>query len=272
MLSSPGTVSRILWHFTGGPTWNVVENRQENEPKPTEDAYSALVNILKSPELRIGGYREVIQAILPRIQRLDPVTKDVIEEANVRRQISSAPVCCLADIPVIHLNYHAERYGKVAIGFHRDIVVGHGFNPVLYLMHDSPILESFYSGLYRIGATHDRQIEDRESADFAEIPPIRWKKSATDGKSSKPKSFVLKNRFFEMLSAMNELVERIDVATLKMRTLIAFIKTFSSEDIRHHLYRTRVAIDRALPLRLRPCAHDRHPTGGWLFRPPHFRS
>src|SRR3954454_8541512 len=100
MPSSPGTVSKILWHFTGGPRWNVAENRQEKEPKPTEDAYSALVEILKSRELRIGGYREVIQAILPRIQRLDPVTKEVIEEANVRRKISSAPVCCLADIPV----------------------------------------------------------------------------------------------------------------------------------------------------------------------------
>jgi hypothetical protein len=34
MPSSPGTVSKILWHFTGGPRWNEVEKRQEATPKP----------------------------------------------------------------------------------------------------------------------------------------------------------------------------------------------------------------------------------------------
>ena len=39
MPSSPGTVSKILWHFTGGPRWNDVEKRQEKEPKSIEEAY-----------------------------------------------------------------------------------------------------------------------------------------------------------------------------------------------------------------------------------------
>ena len=32
----------------------------------------------------------------------------------------------------MHLGYHAERYGKIAIGFHRDAVIRHGFSPVFY--------------------------------------------------------------------------------------------------------------------------------------------
>ncbi len=52
MPSSPGIVSKILWHFTGGPRWDASKNRQEDKPKPIDDAYAALIAVLKSRELR----------------------------------------------------------------------------------------------------------------------------------------------------------------------------------------------------------------------------
>jgi len=36
---TPGTVSKILWHFTGGPTWNTEKEKQNTTPKPANDAY-----------------------------------------------------------------------------------------------------------------------------------------------------------------------------------------------------------------------------------------
>src|SRR4051794_25817211 len=104
MPSSPGTVSKILWHFTGGPKWNDTKKRQEATPKPVEEAYAALSGILESRELRLGQYKEVIRATLPKIQRTDPTTKVTIEEADVSREVESMPICCVADIPIMHLS------------------------------------------------------------------------------------------------------------------------------------------------------------------------
>ena len=129
---SPGTVSKILWHFTGGPRWNEKEQRQENQPKPIDDACAALVSILRSRELRIRQYKEVVKVIVPYVNECDPTTLKISKRYNVPLTILSAPVCCLADIPIMHLGYHAERYGKIAIGFHRDAVIRHGFSPVFY--------------------------------------------------------------------------------------------------------------------------------------------
>ncbi|WP_170061738.1 hypothetical protein [Nonlabens arenilitoris] len=44
---NPGTVSKILWHFTGGPLWNEILNKQENQPKPVELSYDILIKILE---------------------------------------------------------------------------------------------------------------------------------------------------------------------------------------------------------------------------------
>jgi hypothetical protein len=49
----PGTVSKIHWHFTGGPRWNKDLNRQEDHPKPIEDAFVALLSILRSKEIQV---------------------------------------------------------------------------------------------------------------------------------------------------------------------------------------------------------------------------
>ena len=121
----PGTVSNILWHFTGGPKWDEAKECQGTEPKPDAEAYENLVSIIKSRTLNLGSYRERFHAAWA--EQLGPGMGGV----------ESEPVCCLADIPAQHLGYHAYRYGKFAIGFHRESAVTHGFAPVLYSLSDA---------------------------------------------------------------------------------------------------------------------------------------
>lgn len=138
MLSRPGTVSKILWHFTGGPKWNEAEKRQEKELKPTQTAYEYLIKIIESKELRIGQFKEVVKAPI----ELPPMTPSRKPPPPEYLILQSAPVACLADIPVIHLGYHAKRYGKIAIGFHRRSVIKQGFSPVFYQPEDSDVLDA----------------------------------------------------------------------------------------------------------------------------------
>ena len=150
MADTPGTVSRILWHFTGRPKWNAAENRQENIPKPANEAYEAFLSILRSKQLRIGQYREVVKVRVPKLQKYNREKRRVEEQTNVLIELRSSPVCCLADIPITHLSYHAQRYGKFAIGFHRDAAVQHGFNPVFYTLYDTTVLKSLYDGFAQL--------------------------------------------------------------------------------------------------------------------------
>jgi hypothetical protein len=150
MVEIPGTVSQILWHFTGGPTWNEVEKRQNVAPKSAADAYRALNGILRSRELRLGSFKEVVRVLIPEVRRRDPKTKKVNIERDVMRTLKSCPVCCLADIPIMHLSYHAARYGKFAIGFHRDAAIRAGFNPVFYTLHHSSVIRSIRTGFTKM--------------------------------------------------------------------------------------------------------------------------
>jgi hypothetical protein len=144
MPSSPGTVSKILWHFTGGPMWDGMAYRPSRELKPVEDAYAALVGIIKSKELRLGSSAERLDVTLPTVERLGigPDKRHVHKEAS--RPYRLMPVCCLADIPIMHLSYHASRYGKIAIGYHRESVVRAGFSPVFYQLQNSMALQSLF--------------------------------------------------------------------------------------------------------------------------------
>lgn len=150
MSNSPGTVSKILWHFTGGPMWNSKTNRQETRLKSTADGYSALKSIIDTKTLRTGNYREVVRTTIP-IKRIFNIEKDSFEiKKNFKTTIKSKPVCCIADIPIQHLSYHSKRYGKIAIGFHRDSVVRAGFNPVLYTLENSTLSASIYNSYSKI--------------------------------------------------------------------------------------------------------------------------
>lgn len=144
MLTSPGTVSKILWHFTGGPRWNGRDYRPPEELKPEKDAYEAVVGILRSKELRLGASPERLDVTLPTVGKPDigPDGNPIPRES--KRAYLYMPVCCVADIPIMHLGYHAERYGKFAIGYHRQSVLRAGFSPVFYQLHDSTALQSLF--------------------------------------------------------------------------------------------------------------------------------
>lgn len=148
-LGAPGTVSKILWHFTGGPKGNGIDQCQEIHRKPLSQAFQALCSIVETKKLALGSYREVVTVQVPkrRFNRADKKWEDLGEEPE-RRQ--SAPVCCMSDIPIAHLSYHAERYGKIAIGFHRKAPVQAGFNPVFYSLQESPALHALHRGLQLI--------------------------------------------------------------------------------------------------------------------------
>lgn len=121
MSSTPGTVSKILWHFTGGPEWDGEKFCQKDRPKSIKKAYKALVAIMRTKRLILGKNREAIW--------LDP-------DGTLIHSID--PICCLADIPIQHLSYHCKRYGTIAIGFRRESAVRHGFAPVLYALETFP--------------------------------------------------------------------------------------------------------------------------------------
>jgi hypothetical protein len=137
MNGTPGTVSKILWHFTGGLKWDENAHRQTDELRPPEDGYKALVGILGSRELRVGRLAERIDVETAHadVRGIGPSRQ--VTFRNLPRPMLFAQACCLADIPIIHLRYHEARYGKTAIGFHRDAVVNAGFSPVLYQLPNS---------------------------------------------------------------------------------------------------------------------------------------
>lgn len=148
--TSPGTVSKILWHFTGGPKWDSKAERQKASKKPASAAYNAFCSILKSKQLRLGGYSELARVLIPERRRYDAKTHKSIIEKNITVMVRSAPVCCLADIPIPHLQYHGNRYGRFAVGFHRNAAVAQGFNPVLYTLEDTHVIRSIYRGIVEL--------------------------------------------------------------------------------------------------------------------------
>ncbi len=150
MNNNPGTVSKILWHFTGGPTWDTKANKQGKKLKPANEAFSNLKAIIKSRTLKVGRFRELVNVVLPSYKEYSLFEKGVVEIKNKPITMHSSSVCCLADIPSVHLGYHATRYGKFAIGFHRSSVVRHGFNPVLYTLPTTEVIRHIYEGLSSI--------------------------------------------------------------------------------------------------------------------------
>ncbi|EDL70648.1 abortive infection system antitoxin AbiGi family protein [Vibrio campbellii] len=155
----PGTVSKILWHFTGGPQWDSETNKQLKVLKPAMSGYGALKSILTSRELRTGNYHEIVKIIVSekRVFNFETRSREVLKDVPVT--VKSNPVCCVADIPLQHLAYHAKRYGKIAIGFRRDAIVKAGFNPVMYTLENSDLLNSVYTGYEAIDSVDPWGIE-----------------------------------------------------------------------------------------------------------------
>ncbi len=154
-----GTVSKILWHFTGGPSWDAKNNRQYKELKKLDHSFEILKKIIESKQLKLSNYHEIVKVKVPIYSR-DLFSKKKIFERNKETLIKASRICCLADIPIQHLNYHSKRYGKFAIGFHRNSAIRNNFNPVFYTLNNSPVIQSINSGLLKANELNFDEIED----------------------------------------------------------------------------------------------------------------
>jgi hypothetical protein len=215
---SPGTVSKILWHFTGGPTWNPEAKRQNKTPKPAGQAYKNLKAILQSRELRVGQYTEVVKVIVPERRKYNLKTRKVEIERNVPVELSAAPVCCLADIPIIHLAYHAYRYGKFAIGFHRDAVLRGGFNPVFYTLPSTRIIQSIYEGFSQL-----------KFIDVSYITSAAWDIESEISNADSDEIDV-SNSLSEIEMQASSIDDYVDNAKESFEQFLAFVKTFDKDE------------------------------------------
>ncbi len=139
MTVSPGTVSKILWHFTGAPKWDDETNAPASKLKSDDEAYSALHGILSERQLRLSTYNEAVKHI-----------KSIDDRVRYENLITTTQVCCVAEIPIQHLSYHADRYGKFAIGFYRDRALDAGFRPVIYAIEDDWIVYEIQKAWLRV--------------------------------------------------------------------------------------------------------------------------
>jgi hypothetical protein len=219
----PGTVSKILWHFTGGPTWNAKENRQNKHPKSARAAYAALVSILQSRELRIGQFKEVVKVRVPYVRKHDPKTDTFKYEKNVLVEEMSVPVCCLADIPVAHLSYHSQRYGKFAIGFHRETAITHHFNPVFYTLHDAKVVRSIYEGFSQLKFADTYLIRDAVSTMEDEVESAQCE-HAHDA------DIDITSAMGQFEIGADDIETALDESRTSFRRFLAFVKTFDRHE------------------------------------------
>lgn len=232
MVQPPGTISRILWHFTGGPGWNSAENRQAVKPKPAGEAYAALLSILKSKELRLGENREVVTVRLPKLPRRDKQTQKTFVFRSPEKVIKStavirtSKVCCLSDIPVAHLSYHAKRYGKFAIGFHRAAAVRHGFNPVFYTLQDANVARSIREVLTQLRKVEDNSVDsiaDDVEKSVQDLEDLECDQSG--GVESD-----LNRSVFDLRNEVQAIEEAISSALMGYSRFAAFVKTFDKKE------------------------------------------
>ena len=155
-MESPGTVSRILWHFTGGPKWD--REKDILVPKTLEEAFAGLKAILESKVLKISNYTEPLIISAPGDIYINKETGKRFHDEDEVYTVGTSPICCLSDIPLQHLPYHAKRYGKCAIGFYRESAIRHGFNPVLYTLRNSAMLNAVFDGFSQISYSN---LQDR---------------------------------------------------------------------------------------------------------------
>lgn len=68
--------------------------------------------------------------------------KDVIESSGDTLFHMAIPIVSFCDIPLSQTTNHMETYGKYAIGLKKEWGIRNGISPVLYMHHDSPVVDS----------------------------------------------------------------------------------------------------------------------------------
>lgn len=232
----PGTVSKILWHFPGGPRWNATNKKQDKLIKPPDESFDILCKIIESKTLRLGNYKEIIK--INAVEKTEyqrtggnagpkeitaPLKIEKIIKNNVIKEIESVNVCCLSDIPLQHLQYHANRYGKFAIGFHRNSIINNDFNPVLYTLEDKQITqltqECFQSVKY--STDYNEDIKYHINNVIQELESIGQE--------------IIKSYLYLYLEPIKELLNvqklNLDMSYQSMKNIITFMKTITEEEL-----------------------------------------
>lgn len=215
-LSQPMTHSDILWHFTGGPRWSLRQNKQLNRKKSNKEAFEALINILRDRELKVGSYHEVVNIRVP--EKVEYENGRIFKKKNYLVNLATSRVCCVADIPEDGLDHHANRYGKIAIGFKRSSLIKAGFNPVLYTFEDKDLVKYFYNAqnvLELIDGSASSIIEELG----AEVETILNENNIEESID-----------FSEAASAVEEIQSYTDESLESLKSALAFIKTFSKKE------------------------------------------
>ncbi|MFO8072830.1 MAG: abortive infection system antitoxin AbiGi family protein [Polyangia bacterium] len=223
-MARPGTVSKILWHFPGGPTWDKQQMKQSECRKPDVETYKALCGILDSKELRLGRYQEVVNWQIPEIDVIDMNnTPAYSRKKNYPATQVSAPVCCLADIPIQHIDYHADRYGCFAIGFRREAAIEKGkFNPVLYTLDSGEISRLAAEGEKYLGLARlfTEQFREEVVSLFDEL-----EKLGIDAVGEVLKRHGIGTRFFS-----DRVIVYHNYALDRIEGLLPFLKTFAVDE------------------------------------------
>lgn len=212
---SPGTVSKILWHFTSGPLWDSKKQKQSKKLKANDVAYNSFKSILRSKELRLGSYREVVKV------EYEKRRKGMKKGEKVKKVLESSPVCCLADIPIQHLRYHALRYGKFAIGYHRDSAIKNSYNPVFYSLENTEVVRGIYDGI--------------SSLAYFDAYEIKCACSNLEGlgelRDEDGEDVCIEGELSDIESAAEDLEYTISYSKESLENFLAFVKTFTSDEL-----------------------------------------
>ncbi|MEO8593484.1 MAG: abortive infection system antitoxin AbiGi family protein [Candidatus Solibacter sp.] len=164
----------------------------------------------------------MIKVVVPKLRRYNAQTQkhEVLIDAPVI--LESSPVCCLADIPTAHLSYHASRYGKIAIGFHRDAAVRHGFNPVFYTLHTTAILRSLNRSLAKLDTlTPEALLREAEWDLDSQVRDLECEHGHPVD---------LDKTSFHASDALGEIEGTVGDVEDGLRQFLAFIKTFDQQE------------------------------------------
>jgi hypothetical protein len=115
--------------------------------------------------------------------------------------------------------YHARRYGKFAIGFHRDAAIKHGFNPVFYTLVTTGVLRSLYDGFAQIGRIDMFDVKDH----VAELSAA----TCTQGHEVEPDTPGLR---LSLELEMDDLERYLEAALAGYEKFLAYIKTFDENE------------------------------------------
>lgn len=229
LFSKPITHSDILWHFTGGAPWNSKLQRQSQKLKNMSKAFEAFCSILSEKNLRVGGYHEIIERIIPKKEVYNRKTSKSNVTKNYCEKVNTVPVCCVADIPREGLSYHSKRYGKFGIGFRRNSLIKAGFNPVFYTLSNQKIISHFYDAQHALESSGDvvGAVDDLQD----QIENIKDQISKNESNDYDNDHYIDTDVDIDSAKGEAESLESsVAEASNELAKAMAFIKTFSMDE------------------------------------------